>query len=87
MELDYSQLRPEGAGEAAPKVYLNGHLLETESTESGLTARLSAEWMKGEGEGANLLAIESETWCPADFGAGDDRRLGIFVRGIRAGGI
>ena len=87
LELDYSQLRPEGAGEAEPKVYLNGYLLETESTGSGLAARLPAEWLKGEGEGTNLLAIETETWCPADFGAGDDRRLGIFLKGIRAGGI
>lgn len=87
LELDYSQLRPEGAGGAVPKAYLNGHLLDTETTESGLAARLPSEWLKGEGEGTNLLAIESETWCPADFGAGDDRQLGIFLRNIRAGGI
>jgi hypothetical protein len=80
LEMDYGQLRPPGEPPAEPQLELNGHPLETAETATGLEARLPAEWL----EGTNRLIVRSGTWSPADHGAGDDRRLGIFLRGFRA---
>jgi hypothetical protein len=80
LELDYSLLRPVGVAPAVPRLSLNGHPLETEATDAGLAAGIPAGWLAD----PNLLLIETETWSPADRGAGDDRELGIFLREIRA---
>ena len=80
LSLEYSLLRPEGAPAAVPELELNGHPLETVATDGGLEARLPAEWLGG----ANRLAIRIETWSPADYGASDDRRLGLYLRSVRA---
>lgn len=80
LELDYSLLRPEGVPPAVPRLSLNGHLLETDATDTGLVAGIPAEWLGD----PNLLLIETETWSPADHGSGDVRELGIFLREIRA---
>lgn len=82
LELDYSPLRPEGVPPAVPRLSLNGHPLETAATETGLAARIPVEWLAD----PNLLLVETDTWSPADLGAGDDRRLGIFLQEIRATG-
>lgn len=81
LDLALSELRPEGAPPAGTRLLLNGHPVETETTPEGLSARLPAEWLAEE---SNRLAIESDVWSPADFGAGDDRRLGVFLRSVRA---
>lgn len=83
LELDCSSLRPEGVPPAVPRLSLNGHPLETEATDGGLAARIPAGWLAD----PNRLLIETETWSPADLGAGDDRQLGIFLREIRATGL
>jgi hypothetical protein len=83
LELDYSLLRPEGVAPAVPRLFLNGHPLETEATDSGLAAKIPSEWLAD----TNLLLIETETWSPADHGAGDSRRLGIFLHAIRVSGM
>jgi hypothetical protein len=78
--LDFSQLRPEGESPAVPELELNGHPLETRATDTGLEARLPAEWMAG----VNRLAVRTGTWSPADHGANDRRCLGIYLRAVRA---
>lgn len=80
LALAYDQLRPEGEPPAEPRLELNGHPLETQTTDSGLETRLPAEWL----DGTNRLVIRTRTWSPAAHGAGDDRELGIFLRQFRA---
>lgn len=80
IEVDFSALRPDAAVPANPRFLLDGQPLETEATGSGLAALVPADRI---GEG-NRLAIETDTWCPAEHGAGDKRRLGIFIHAIRA---
>lgn len=78
LELVFSQYRPESVPPAELRLSLNGHLLETELTESGVAARIRGEWLSD----PNILVIESDTWCPAEHGAPDRRRFGIFLRDI-----
>lgn len=80
LEMEYGQLRPPGEAPAEPQLELNGHPLETAETDTGLEARLPAEWLAG----TNRLIVRTGTWSPADHGAGDDRRLGVFLRAFRA---
>ena len=80
LSLAYDPLRPAGEPPAGPRLELNGHPLATVPTETGLEARLPAEWL----DGMNRLVIRTATWSPADHGAGDDRRLGLFLRAFRA---
>ena len=79
LALDYDQLRPEGAPPAELHLELNGHSLETAGTDTGLEARLPAEWL----ENTNRLLVRTPTWSPSDHGAGDTRRLGVYVRAFR----
>ena len=80
LALDYSQLRPEGAPPAVLQLELNGHPLETAETDTGLEARLPAEWL----EGVNRLVVRTGTWSPAEHGGNDQRRLGVYLRAFRA---
>ncbi|MBR4189570.1 MAG: hypothetical protein IKQ55_06360 [Kiritimatiellae bacterium] len=80
LELAFSQYRPEAAPPAELRLTLNGHPLELEPTETGVAGRIEDAWLGG----SNTLAIECATWCPADYGAPDRRRLGIFLRTVRA---
>ena len=83
LELDYDQLRPEGTPPAELQLELNGHPLETAETDTGLEARIPAEWL----EGPESLILRTPTWSPADHGAGDTRRLGVYVRAFRVAPI
>ena len=78
--MEYGQLRPDGVPPAVPRLELNGHPLEAETTDTGVEARLPAEWL----ERTNQLVIRTGTWSPADHGARDNRQLGIFLRAFRA---
>jgi hypothetical protein len=80
LALDYSEFRPADIPPAEPRLELNGHPLETVRTDTGLEARLPAEWM----ERINHLVMRTGTWCPHDHhGATDHRQLGVFLRDIR----
>lgn len=80
LTLDYDSLRPEAAPPADLRLELDGHPLETAETDTGLEARLPAEWLGG----PKRLVLRTGTWSPEDFGAGDTRRLGIYLRAVRA---
>ncbi|MBR3582121.1 MAG: hypothetical protein IKO01_01590 [Kiritimatiellae bacterium] len=79
LSLDFDSMRPEGAPPVRLQLELNGHPLETTPTATGLEARLPAEWLGGTGR----LVARTPTWSPADYGAGDTRRLGIYLRAFR----
>ena len=83
LALDYEQLRPEGAPPAELRLELNGHPLETEETDTGLETRLPAECLGN----TNRLLVRTSTWSPADHGAGDTRRLGVYVRAFQVNPI
>lgn len=76
LSMDCDTMRPEGAPPAQMQLELNGHPLETTATVTGLEARLPAEWL----DGNDRLVGRTPTWCPADYGASDNRRLGVYLR-------
>lgn len=79
LALDYASLRPAGAAPAELQLELNGHPLEMAGTDTGLEARLPAEWLTGN----DRLVVRTATWTPADYGAGDTRRLGVYMHAFR----
>ncbi|MBR4189571.1 MAG: hypothetical protein IKQ55_06365 [Kiritimatiellae bacterium] len=80
LELDWKPMRPRAVPPAFPRISLNGHPLDVQPTDAGLSGRIPAEWLQ---PANNLLAIETDTWSPADHGSADHRRLGIFLQEIR----
>lgn len=80
LELDFDELRPAAAPPAAPRLELNGKPLAAVPTETGLAAEVDASLL----EETNRLCILADTWSPRDFGAGDTRDLGIYLRSFRA---
>ncbi|MBR4190364.1 MAG: hypothetical protein IKQ55_10435 [Kiritimatiellae bacterium] len=79
LEVNYSQYRPDEVPRAVPTVSLNGQVLESEVTDSGLVARIPAGLLAE----PNLLLFETDTWNPARHGMADDRELGVYMRDIR----
>ena len=80
LSIDFDQLRPDTFPPAEPRLEWNGEILTAEPTDSGLAAVVPAALVGPE----NTLRILTDTWSPSDFGARDNRRLGIYLRNLAA---
>ena len=80
LSIDFDQLRPDTLPPAEPRLEWNGEILAAEPTDSGLAAVVPAALVGPE----NTLRILTDTWSPSDFGARDNRRLGIYLRNLAA---
>lgn len=80
LEVDYRQMRPKAVPPTDVRLSVNGHPLDAQATDTGLVARIPADWLADR----NVLLVEADTWSPADHGSADHRQLGVFMRGIRA---